>query len=333
MPQDLAAAEAHLAPEVARAIEAGRVIEREVQRRTESSGAMKSSAKARDEYAALVEERAAAWEEYTKTATGGTPDLERMRAITDRDAVIYARQQALQVEMGAGSDARRAALRDVLSEVREMGPGREGLELGDGKSGRAAKAMHAVSDLLPRSWFDEMNGWVRGSMDDPRARLMHLLGRSNKPMKPGLRVRVAGRGHFSAQAREIVISEKPSAGSLPKGASTALHEMVHWAEHSVPAIRRLEWAFYRSRTMTADGYEATVRLRDRFPGSRYDANEIARDDKWSNLYMGKDYGNGLDSSYEVMTMGVERAFATDPLWMTDIDAEHLWFVIGMLALA
>jgi len=51
-------------------------------------------------------------------------------------------------------------------------------------------------------------------------------------------------------------------------------------------------------------------------------------------YVGKDYGNRADSNYEVMTMTLERLYATDPEWKAHLarDPDTARYILGLLAL-
>lgn len=77
--------------------------------------------------------------------------------------------------------------------------------------------------------------------------------------------------------------------------------------------------------------EAAISLKEKFPGSRYDDNEMAREDKYITPYVGKDYGDSPRSIYEVLTMGMEGVWTgSQPMHK---DADHRQLILGLLAAA
>ncbi|MCZ4326732.1 hypothetical protein [Brachybacterium paraconglomeratum] len=92
--------------------------------------------------------------------------------------------------------------------------------------------------------------------------------------------------------------------TIPKGSTdspTALHELTHRCEDSVPEIGRREAAFKRRRTTNADG--------TRQPTEAYHprlTRERVRPDNFLDRYIGKDYGRD-DRFHEVMSVGNEIA--------------------------
>lgn len=114
----------------------------------------------------------------------------------------------------------------------------------------------------------------------------------------------------------------------------ALHEFGHRMEHAVPALKALEWAFYHRRT---EG-EPKISLQKLLKTKAYGAHEFVRPDKFSNPYMGKEYGGGHTDFWEIFTMGVELMMATDTMkgqqGITKLfleDTDYRSFILGVLA--
>lgn len=110
--------------------------------------------------------------------------------------------------------------------------------------------------------------------------------------------------------------------SLDKSIGTAVHEIAHRMEFTVPGFAELEATFYARRTAGSD----LERLRDITPGGGYAASEMTRRDKFFHPYAGKDYGG---RAYEVSSMGIEQ-LATSK-YANPLDDDHVAFVLGALA--
>jgi hypothetical protein len=118
----------------------------------------------------------------------------------------------------------------------------------------------------------------------------------------GLTAKKVGRGYFSQYREEIAISFDKAANGFEKGYATTVHEMGHMMEKSVPGLKELEFAFAHQRA-------ATGTKRTKLGGK-----EVGFEDKWRNLYTGKDYGYGVQDSYEIFTTGIESVFAGSNMW-------------------
>lgn len=98
------------------------------------------------------------------------------------------------------------------------------------------------------------------------------------------------------------------------------------AEHRRAALKL-------SRAQSSEQYlamrEWPTLLRDIYPDSTYKEHERARPDRFITPYIGKDYGDGPASSYEVMSMGMEGVWTGSiKMWADD---EHRQLVLGLLA--
>ena len=90
---------------------------------------------------------------------------------------------------------------------------------------------------------------------------------------------------------------------------TIVHEFGHHMEAVVPEMKLAEWEFYWRRA----GNDPVRRLRD-VTGKNYEAWETTREDRWANPYMGKPYGAGDTSFYELWTMAAETFLPDRPAW-------------------
>lgn len=89
--------------------------------------------------------------------------------------------------------------------------------------------------------------------------------------------------------------------------TTAVHELGHHMENTVPGIKRMEHAHLISRSAG----EHSKSLRSIQPEIGYGSSESAREDKFVDPYVGKDYsqrGPGPTVSHEILTVGVQSVF-------------------------
>lgn len=129
-----------------------------------------------------------------------------------------------------------------------------------------------------------------------------------------LSVRKVGRGYYNDYDGIIAISGNGNGRSL----KTAIHEIGHRIEYTIPDILQAEKAFYERRTEGEDL---------EWLGSGYGKSEKARRDNFLSMYMGKDYGG---RAYELVSMGFELAY-TDPLELAK-DKDMAEWIFGLLAL-
>jgi hypothetical protein len=129
----------------------------------------------------------------------------------------------------------------------------------------------------------------------------------------------------------ILVSPSPEAPGVQPGEGTALHELVHRVEAVRDGVKGAEWAFYTTRVSPGvnRAWEEKVPLA-RFGGG-FDDNEFTRPDDFVDVYAGKDYGGEMDSSYEILSMGIED-LVTGEHGVIEKDEEHRQFTFGALAL-
>lgn len=202
--------------------------------------------------------------------------------------------------------------------------------------------MDEAASHLPREWVDASNG-NNGVVVIP-ADLV--------PM---------GRGGVSGWSMPVE-RNKPGAIGMPEamlrpGDPTAVHELTHRAENTVPDVNLLEWQFYSRRTLTSTPhwgvkdplvreamgeYEGPQSLRALKDSKTLGPREIARPDNFTEPYAGRMYSNDHsawspyvtlsdnpvpDSDFEVATTAVEAVM----YGRGSIDQDHRDFMTGVLA--
>lgn len=207
--------------------------------------------------------------------------------------------------------AERSTLLEILGKVRSMGPGPESrvtfAETGARlkKAPSARKVLTASEPFYPTKWLADM-----------------------RPINAGWK----GRGHHLDRGgfAEIYVSDSTSfVSSDPLGLGTAIHELGHEVESVNRLVVSMERAFYDWRTRggswTAE-QETLKKMSAMTKSSGYGADEVGREDKFAEPYMGKDYGRG---NYELLTMGVQS------MWTGKygLDAEYRNWILGLLATA
>lgn len=182
-------------------------------------------------------------------------------------------------------------IKTKLSEIREVGYGKMDIASHLNKSrSPMRKVIEEAYDLYPTDW-------VKKSID-----------------KSALTPKKVDRGYYSGYEKVIAISESSDKGAI----ATAIHELGHRFEESVPEILGLEKTFYNRRTKG----ESPMWL-----GYGYGKNEKTRVDKFLNKYMGKDYGG---HAYELVSMGFEMAYTEPIVLLADEDMAE--WIFGMLAI-
>jgi len=177
-----------------------------------------------------------------------------------------------------------------LGKVRMVGADEADLKKHFKGHGKMRPVVEKAYRLYPQEWTDKSfaRGW--------------------------LKVRKVERGYYNDYDGIIAISGIGNGRSL----RTAIHELGHRMEHSIPDILQAEKAFYERRTKGEDL---------EWLGSGYGKSEKARRDNFLSMYMGKDYGG---RAYELVSMGFEMAY-TDPLELAK-DKDMAEWIFGLLAL-
>lgn len=192
------------------------------------------------------------------------------------------------------AEKRSEQVKDILSQVREMGATPQQLQrqLGKTKS-QIRPTVEAALKCYPREWV-EMS--------------------ANRSV---LKLKKVARGHYRDSASELTIS-----GEGAQAFGTAIHEFGHRMEYTLKDIHSAEQEFYSRRTAG----ESLRKLKD-VTGRNYGASELTRKDKFLNAYMGKDYGG---RAYELVSMGFQYAFTDVEKLLLDEDMAE--WIFGLLAI-
>lgn len=296
-----------------------------------------------------VSERMARLQAHFAKATGETPlvpkstlygmgpevEAEVTAAGKDLTDEVFARMKAERDARPFGTAPpsstalRTRHLMEVLNEVRPMGrePGAATpFKVAGGSNKSIADMAVKAAESYPRDWLGKVHTAIKYDRADRG--YFHAYGNSSWGDAKG--------GHL------LTISEYGR-----EAESVMLHELGHLMETEVPGVKALESAFYERRCYS----EPTVLYRDGlFNGKRQ--IEVARDDKFTNRYMGIDYSVARSSdiertlseigsedsmyelpdstsSFELLSMGIQGVMEGKyQLWEKDID--YVNFILGML---
>jgi hypothetical protein len=203
--------------------------------------------------------------------------------------------------IGAANGRQRAYL-DVMSEIMPMGgevAGTPGHRAGRGMSSHDQAISGAAR--YPSAWVDLSGraGTVDFKKTQNRAHYNHD--------------RTSGNGTITLDGK----------------VSTAVHELGHRFEATVPGLYALEREFHTRRTAG----ESSVPLKKIFPGHRYGRDEMTKEDEFFHAYAGKTYDGSR--FFEVFTMGIEgtsmgKRGASSKGSSRPIDEEHEAFILGSL---
>lgn len=153
-----------------------------------------------------------------------------------------------------------------------------------------------TSGLYPDDWVEMSNKTPLQVATSPRAHYSHhngVLAMDEEEVSPSLSGYTGG---FASDAHEI-----------------SAHEFGHRMESTVPGLTQLEFAYVRSRTTLPSGdLEPLEDMRNLYGGG-YNAGEMARIDKFSNAYAGKEYASkyALDpgeSPWEAFQVGIQQLY-------------------------
>jgi hypothetical protein len=123
----------------------------------------------------------------------------------------------------------------------------------------------------------------------------------------------------------VNISMKPTSEKW-----VAVHELGHTLEDRDPEIHRAAVDFLASRTSS----EADVRLADLKPNYNYDSDEVTRPDRFTDVYMGKQYRGAGGEPYatEIVSMGLQKIYQS-PGDLAKRDPEYFKLMVGVMGRA
>lgn len=191
---------------------------------------------------------------------------------------------AHRVAVSAHAVRERDLYLEVMREVRPTGTGDMLTFKSKSRSGKPLEVQNALkdaTDVYPQEWVETL-GQKR------------ILAHGS-----------AQRGYYSdGSTAKIVLSDSVSIDGV-KYRPVAVHELAHGMEAVVPDLMTVEHSFYWQR---CEG-ESTV-------GMAWSNKERAREDKWHDRYVGRDYSaerrRGMaaapDENYEIVSMGMDTMF-------------------------
>lgn len=207
---------------------------------------------------------------------------------TPEHTAAYNKMEETRKKMSAGV-SHFEYMKNKIAEIRPVGA--DGLDL----KGHLKNSRSPMRKVVEKAYSGYPTEWVQKSIN-----------------KGQLTVKKTQRGYYNSWYNEIAISGTGDESSL----STAVHELGHRFEDTIPYILAEEGTFYSKRT---DG-EMLEWL-----GYPYDLSEKTRKDKFLNAYMGKDYGG---SAYELVSMGFQYAYM-DPFQLAK-DPDMQQWILGLL---
>jgi SPP1 gp7 family putative phage head morphogenesis protein len=141
------------------------------------------------------------------------------------------------------------------------------------------------------------------------------------------------RAHFSKSERVVYTEARLGPDGKPRefGAPILVHEMMHGVEEYNPAALAAADAFLQRRTAGEPLEKLTDIHARRGEVAGYEAHEMAREDKFPNPYMGKEYRwMGKTQATEVSSMAAELLYRHAAQLLKN-DPETFWFVLGQMA--
>ncbi|TXH52994.1 MAG: hypothetical protein E6Q97_14305 [Desulfurellales bacterium] len=236
-----------------------------------------------------------------------TNNMDRLDAsLTKREgtpaaAQIRAKLEERRIERVAMFDRRRALQAERNRLMDEQVTALRGVVRVD-RPGQVAVQAPGVDAPTLRNWqrgADEFNALVSADVAPPSsARFRAMVGRES----------------YDPNARIVQVQ-------ATSDTRTIVHELGHWLEDHNADVHRKVVAFYDRRTQ---GYNLE------WMGPGYDRDELARKDKFINLYMGKEYVVGSDRyATEILSMGLDHLYNKTAL-LARQDPEMFDFIFNVV---
>jgi hypothetical protein len=206
-----------------------------------------------------------------------------------------------------------------ISEIRSVGEGTQPKFM---SGGQAAPHIKYAFEQYPTDWVNKASSEIPRVQPRKVDRGWHI-------------VRNDAQGKYS----EIRVSGNTRKAPSPivDSTRTAIHEVGHYMESTVPGLREMEWAYYHRR---ANGEYIQADL-------GFDADYEFVVDSWRESYSGKAYSGLLadpvNRNYEIFTTGIESVLGTSNYFagakrtlpdgkelVLGEDVEFRQFVLGVL---
>ena len=188
-----------------------------------------------------------------------------------------------------------AIVKNTLSQIRPVGPEGRKHEYVKQSNRKIKTWLDDATDFLP-------SDWVLNSID---SEFLMLTKKVN-------------RGYYRHSLNPDIEAIFASSVDRESSESTVLHEFGHRVENTTNGVKDIEREFYQRRT---EGETS------KWLGPDYGYDEVAKEDKFSSAYMGRDYGR---DSYEILSMGLEGVFYGN-YELYDKDPEYFDLILGLLA--
>jgi SPP1 gp7 family putative phage head morphogenesis protein len=227
-------------------------------------------------------------------------ELEKLQKETDRlHRELDARRRGLAQEQAELTKKRAEEVAETLRKVRPgYGQSTAKMTYLKGSEKVPKQLIEDQRALLPKEWFDD---FADETIETKTVQRGYFLEPEPNRGRPQTRIMTSGHG-------------------AEQSSSTMIHELGHFAEQKRPWIPNLEREFYNRRT-------AGEALEHMGPG--YPTSEVARRDKFEEIYCGKDYGG---SYFELVSMGIQSVFRPGHNGMNILNDEDFYdFILGILA--
>ena len=173
-----------------------------------------------------------------------------------------------------------------IAEIRSVG---EGVQPKFISNSTAVPHIKYALEQYPTDWVNKASSEIPRIKPRKVSRGWHVVGQDS-------------RGKFSEIRISGDISRPPS--PIVNSTRTALHEVGHYMETTIPGLREMEWAYYHRRA-NKEYVQAPL---------EFDKKYEFLTDAWRQAYTGKSYSGLLadpvSRNYEIFTTGVESLLGT-----------------------
>ena len=228
-----------------------------------------------------------AWKEAIKRKEEAS-DKDWDRASEEEYKALLEMNEATE-KLSWGEESHREYLLNMLKEIRPMGIDKESLKGHFDGDSKMFKHIEEAYNYYPTDW-------IKRSLSHSK-----------------LNIFKASRGEYNDDTDTLYLSGNSKKDLL----ETAIHELAHRFEDSVPGFVQAEEELYNRRTKDED----IVPL-----GRGYGSGECTKKDNWIDPYIGSFY---MYDAYEIASMGFQYAYMNPEMLLKD--PEYQEFILGLLA--